>query len=79
MVKSTAQELLRKRVLGESLGQNWLTRFLNHHPILASRFGTCLDPQKVLASSPDIIRDFSKKVFQFLLQNSTFIIPLLCT
>jgi len=62
MVKSMAQGLLRKRMWSQSLGKNWLTRFLNHHPVLASRFGTRLDRQRSLASSPDIIRDFLKKV-----------------
>lgn len=65
MVKSMAQGLLHKRIGpgGQSLGKNWLTRFLNRHSVLASRFGTRLDRQRALASSPDIIRDFFKKVF----------------
>jgi len=62
VVKSMAQGLLRKRMRSQSLGKNWLTRFLNRHLVLASRFGTRLDRQRALASSPDIIRDFFQKV-----------------
>ena len=45
-----------------TLGKNWITRFLDRHPDLASRFASRLDKQRAYASNPAIIRDFFQKV-----------------
>ena len=45
-----------------TLGKNWMSRFLDRHPDLASRFTDRLDKQRAFASNPVIIRDFFKKV-----------------
>lgn len=48
------------------LGKNWITRFLNRHPQLASKFATRLDKQRSYASNPIILRDFFHKVSLFI-------------
>ena len=44
------------------IGNNWITRFLDRHPNLASRFTNRLDKQRAYASNPEIFRDFFQKV-----------------
>jgi hypothetical protein len=44
------------------LGKNWITRYLDRHPDLASRFTNRLDKQRAFASNPLLLRDFFKKV-----------------
>ena len=46
-----------------TLGKNWITRFLDRHPDLASRFTNRLDKQRAYANNPEILLDFFKKVF----------------
>ena len=46
-----------------TLGNKWITRLLDRHPLLASRFTDRLDKQCAYASNPEILRDFFKKVF----------------
>lgn len=48
------------------LGKNWITRFLNRHPQLASKFATRLDKQRVYASNPIILGHFFQKGFPFI-------------
>jgi len=44
------------------LGKNWISRFLDHHPSLTSKFATRLDKQRSYASNPVVIRDSFNKV-----------------
>ena len=48
------------------LGGGWITRFLDRHPLLVSRFTNRLDKQRAYAENPEILRDFFKKVFSLI-------------
>ena len=45
------------------LGKNWITRFLDRHPSLTSKFATRLDKQRSYASNLVVIHDFFNKVY----------------
>ena len=45
-----------------TLGKNWISRFLDRHPDLASRFTEMLDKQRAYARNPAILCDFFQKV-----------------
>jgi len=51
------------------IGRNWITRFLDRHPDLASRFTNRIDKQRAFADNPAILRDFFNKVL-FLLMST---------
>lgn len=44
------------------LGKHWVTRFLNRHPELASKFVTRLERQRQYSNNPKLIQDFFWKV-----------------
>jgi hypothetical protein len=65
-VRQMAVGLMRSHgIKNPSVGKNWMTRFLNRHPKLASKFATRLDKQRSYASNPIILRDFFKKSKKF--------------
>ena len=43
------------------LGKNWITRFLDRHPDLASKFSSQIDRQRAFASNPVTLRDYFNK------------------
>lgn len=54
-----AQELLiAKGDIGD-LGVNWVSRFLDRHPELRSRYVPPLDKERALAKKPDIVQGWS--------------------
>jgi hypothetical protein len=44
------------------IGKNWITRFLNHHSELASKFASRIDSQRAYASNPHTIKDHYRKL-----------------
>jgi hypothetical protein len=46
----------------QQLGKHWITRFLNRHPGITSKFSQRLDRQRANANDPVILRDFFRKV-----------------
>ena len=42
------------------IGKNWISRFLDRHPILSIKFASRIDRQRAYASNPRIIRPFHK-------------------
>ena len=44
------------------IGNNWITRFLNRHPILAVRFVSRIDRQCAYASNPRTIQTHFQKL-----------------
>ena len=50
-------------------GKNWITRFLNRHPILAAIFAGRVERQPVNASSPRIINDHFKQLGKIMRSN----------
>ena len=44
------------------IGGHWITRFLDRHPDLASRFTNRLDKQRAFANNPEVLLDFFKQV-----------------
>lgn len=62
-VKDMALDFLKSHgIASPKLGKNWLSRFLNRHPDLSSKFCTRLDKQRAYANNPKIIEDFYEKV-----------------
>ena len=45
-----------------NIGKNWITRFLNRHPMLAAKFASRIDRQRVYASNPRIINEHFRKL-----------------
>lgn len=43
-------------------GEHWITRFLDHHPIIASKIATRIDRQRTSASDPIVLAHFYKMV-----------------
>src|SRR5690606_8736853 len=41
---------------GSPVGENWITRFLNRHPDLSSKFITNIDSKRVAQSVPEVIK-----------------------
>lgn len=69
-VKQLALGFIRSHgILNPQLGKNWITRFLDRHPKLTTKFATRLDKQRSYASNPIILRDFFHKVSQLLVPN----------
>jgi len=46
------------------VGSNWITRFLDRHPYLVSKFSSQFDKKRIKASNPGIIRDHFNKLLQ---------------
>ena len=44
------------------IGKNWITRFLNRHPILSIKFASRIDRQRAYAGNPRIINDHFTKL-----------------
>jgi len=72
MVKSMALFLYKKRTgdKGKSLGKNWITRFLDRHPDMATKFSTKLDRQRAHASCPRLLRDYFSKLSRIIHQHN---------
>jgi len=72
MVKSMALFLYEKRTgdKRKSLGKNWITRFLNRHPDMATKFNTKLDRQRAHASCPWLLRDYFSKLVRIIHQHN---------
>jgi len=64
VVKGMAEAIVARRVKERELGKNWMSRFLRRHPGLATKLGTRLDRQRVLASDPVVLKDYFKKVWK---------------
>jgi hypothetical protein len=62
LVKEMAAYLVKKREIGRKLGKHWLDRFLKRNPSIVSKFSARLDRQRALANSPELIKDYFKKV-----------------
>jgi len=62
LVKSMAQALVSRRTKEHTLGQHWLTRFLNRNPTLASKLSSRLDRQRARADDPQVIKNYFQKV-----------------
>jgi len=62
LVKSMAQAIVARRLKDHSVGKNWITRFLNRHPALATKLSTRLDRQRALTSDPVVLKDYFNKV-----------------
>ena len=46
------------------IGKNWISRFLDRHPILSTKFTSRIDCQRAYASNPHIINDHFTKVLR---------------
>jgi len=62
LVKSMAEAIVARRIKDRALGKNWITRFLNRHPNLATKLSTHLDRQRALANDPVVFKDYLNKV-----------------
>jgi hypothetical protein len=51
-----------KRKVSDTIGKNWITQFLNRHPVLAAKLARRMDRQRVFASNATIIADHFKKL-----------------
>ena len=40
----------------ETIGKNWITRFLNRHPELVSKYSSQFDKKRMKANDPDLIQ-----------------------
>ena len=52
--------LVRKRATDTTTipGQHWITRFLDRHPTIASRFASHIDQEREVAGKPEGIQSF---------------------
>ena len=57
LFKATAVKLVSEEE-GPPFGPTWLTRFLNRHPELSSKFASGLNRQRALSSKPGPIKDY---------------------
>ena len=66
--KKMAEALLSK-VSGEkeTLGTNWLRRFLARHPGLQSKVATRIDRQRAAANDPEAFKEFFRRVSEHVL------------
>jgi len=62
LVKSMAEVIVAQRIKDQARGKNWITRFLNWHPNLATKLSTHLDRQRALANDPVVFKDYFTKV-----------------
>ena len=49
--------------------KNWITRFLDRHPDLATKFSTKLDQQRAHASCPRFLKDYFSKLSTIIRQH----------
>ena len=54
----------------DQIGKNWMTRFLNRHPVLTTKFAQRLDRQRHYANNPIIIADHFRKLGKVLKQHN---------
>jgi hypothetical protein len=52
------------------IGKNWITRFLNRHPILASKFASRIDRQRAFANDPRQISEHFRKLGKVIRQQN---------
>jgi len=62
IVKDMAQAIVARRLKDRTLGKQWMKRFLQRHPGLATKLGTQIDRQRALASDQVVLKDYFKKV-----------------
>jgi len=72
MVKDMALYLYEKRTGNKRIrvGKNWITRFLDRHPDLATKFSTKLDRQRAHASCPRLLKDYFSKLSSIIRQHN---------
>ena len=51
-----------KHLSGSDVGKNWITRFLNRHPQLGSKFTTQIDKKRINASTPEVIKHHFRRL-----------------
>lgn len=58
MVVTMAKQILQRQNPSKlhEIGQHWISRFLNRHPQLVSKFSTQVNKQRVQAFEPEVIR-----------------------
>jgi hypothetical protein len=44
------------------IGKNWITRFVNQHPILVTKFASRIDRERTFAGNPRILQDYFCKL-----------------
>ena len=52
-----AQRVLDTGTKAKTVGKHWVSRFLNRHPHLCTKFATQIQIQRVLANDPAIVKD----------------------
>ena len=60
-VRDMVTVLVRKRSTtstGITIGQHWITRFLNRHPEISARIATRIDHQRQVGGKPEGIKSF---------------------
>jgi len=67
MIKALASDPKRRQIPHQSgqkniIGKNWITQFLNPHPILVTKFASCIDRQRTYAGNPPILQDHFRKL-----------------
>lgn len=70
-VKDMALNLEQNRIGKEPgpMGKNWISRFLNRHPALASKYSTLLERQRAYSNDPRLIKDFFIKLGRLIRQH----------
>ena len=53
-----AEELLQAKQDFKGLGKNWTSGFLNHHPVLQSKYSRTLDQDRFLAQNRGSIQEW---------------------
>ena len=57
-----AVSLLKESTWTEGVGKNWITRFLNRHPDLVSKFSSQFDKKRLKMSNPEVVNSHFSKV-----------------
>ena len=57
-LREMAEELLQAKGDYKELGTNWNVRFLDHHPVLQSKYSRTLDQERFLAQNQDSIQEW---------------------
>ena len=72
MVKDMALYVYEKRTGNKiiKVGKNWIMRFLDRHPDLATKFSTKLDRQRAHASCPRLLKDYFSKLASIIRQHN---------
>jgi hypothetical protein len=52
----------RKNKVHDTIGKNWITQFLNRHPVLAAKLARRMDRQRVFARNATTIADHFRKL-----------------